>query len=128
MLCSCCDNKIWIEPTFKQDVVQIISKKGPCVGVEIGIEMSHEDALQFAQDIISAVGSQKETPPFNIGDTVMPTEECNDPELSYAYRLYTVMCYHSPQKGYMTVLCISTRKLLPMRAVNHFRLVTEEEC
>lgn len=56
--CSCCDNKIWIEPHHNDEIIQIMVKKGTgLTALETGIEMSHASALEFAKEIMSAVGA-----------------------------------------------------------------------
>ena len=59
MKCKCCENRIWVEPTFNSGTVQIMAKKGT---VETGIELSLDDARKFAQDILDAVVLSENTP------------------------------------------------------------------
>lgn len=59
MKCQCCENRIWVEPTFKSGTVQIMTKKGK---IETGIEFSLDDAREFAQDILDAVTLSEDTP------------------------------------------------------------------
>ena len=47
MKCTCCENRIWVEPTTRLEI-EIFTKKGD---IETGICMSVEDAQYLIEDI-----------------------------------------------------------------------------
>lgn len=59
MRCNCCENRAWVEEiVYKHEVS--IRMKNPMLRVEIALDVSPENAIEFANEIIAMANAVQE--------------------------------------------------------------------